>query len=146
MMKSKFLFIFPVLMLCSAISWAQPGWKWGEDPQRAKEKYTLFGDDLNMKNFEAAKAPFYWLLTNTPDLNEALYIKGVDLYQGLLKATTDDVQKDVYQDSILTLYDLRIKNFGNESEVLNRKGYYALAYWQDRPEKFTDLFDLYKKL
>ncbi len=134
------------LLFVSASTFAQDGWNWGSEPQKAKEKYTLFSDDVNAGNFDAARKPFTWLLVNTPDLNKSLYMKGADVYEGLVKATEDGDKKSIYEDSALVMYDLRIKYFQDEANVLNRKGGLAMTYLQDRPEKYPELFELYKKI
>ncbi len=146
MMKHKLLLSLCACLIFPFLATAQDGWNWGDEPQRAKEKYTLLSDYVSMKNFKEARSPLAWLLANTPDLNKSLYMKGTDVYEGLLAKTDDASLKQTYQDSALIMYDLRVQNFGDEAEVLNRKGYYALTYWQQRPEKYGDLYELYKKI
>ncbi|UZR92634.1 tetratricopeptide repeat protein [Chondrinema litorale] len=152
---------FPLLVLFAILfaqtSFAQSdgcedGWCWGSDPGAAKEKYALFSDNLQLKDYANAIAPFEWLYDNTPNLNVGLYIKGVDLYEELLKKEesggTDPQKIIAYQDMILKLYDDRIKNFGEESDVLERKGRKFYFYYKDRedPEKWEKMYDLYKKI
>ncbi len=147
-MKRKFLLTFALFLSAIAVSSAQctEEYKWGDDPQRAKEKFTLFSDDLRSKSYKTAVEPLEWLLENTPDLNCQLYIKGVRTYHSLVQETEDATQKSAYEDAALKLYDQRIKNFGGEADVLNQKGYYAVSYWIDRPEKLPELYDLYARL
>lgn len=142
-LKSTFLL---VLLLATTPLFAQDGWNWGDEPQKAKEKYTLLSDDAKAGNFERARHPLAWLLTKTPDLNKSLYMKGADIYEGLVKNTEDGDKKSVYEDSALVMYDLRIKYFQDEANVLNRKGGLAMTYLQDRPERYPELFDLYTKI
>jgi len=123
------------------------GWCWGEDPTTAKEKNILYNDDLKMKNYAAAATHLEWLLTNTPNLNKAIYINGVKIYEQLLKAEKSEAKQREYQDKILKLHDDRIKYFGEEDSVLPRKGAYAYIYLNKRDDvdnKF--LFDLYDRI
>ena len=129
----------------------EDGWCWGSDPGTTKEKYALFSDNLQLKNYDGAIAPFQWLFENTPNLNVGLYIKGVDLYEELLKKEEKegkDAQKIIsYQDKILSLYDDRVKYFGEEEDVIERKGRKFYFYYKDRedPEKWQKMYDLYKR-
>lgn len=144
-MKGKF-YLACLLLLTTFGAYAQPVFKWGDDTARAKENYTLFSDSEKSKDWATAEEPMNWLLENTPDLNKSLYQKGISVVQGLIEKTEDEAKKTEYQDLLLDLHDRRIKYFGEEAYVLNRKGYYALSYWATRPEKYEDLFELYKKI
>ncbi|MEM1135336.1 MAG: hypothetical protein AAGI07_05805 [Bacteroidota bacterium] len=129
----------------------EDGWCWGSDPGTTKEKYTLFSDDIQLKDFDHAIEPFQWLIENTPNLNVGLYIKGVELYSALLKREEKgDKDKDKiigYQDRILSLYDERVKYFGEEEDVIERKGRKFYFYYKDRedPEKWQKMYAVYKK-
>ena len=70
---------------------AQQGWNWGDQVDTAKEKNVLYTDAKNAKNYEAAIEPLEWLLVNTPDLNQSIYINGVDIYKSLAKKEEDAV-------------------------------------------------------
>lgn len=145
MMKTK-LFLSILASLVFLTAKAQNGWSWGDQPQKAKEQYTIFSDAVGAKSYKSALEPLNWLLENTPDLHKALYQKAQKLYNGLVREEKDANLKTEYQDKALEMYDLRIKYFKEEASVLNQKGYYALAYWQQKPEKYGDLYDLYGKI
>lgn len=147
-MKKRITLFFCVVVIFVNATLAQngDGWDWGDNPQKAKEQYTLLGDDIKAKNFTAAKVPLIWLLAGTPKLNKALYMRGADVYEALVTVEKEEGKKKVYQDSALLMYDLRVKYFQDEANVLNRKGYKALTYWQNRPEKQQELFNLYQKI
>lgn len=141
------LVVFAFLAFHSIVK-AQPNWKWPAPPKEApaKEKYTLMGDDIKSKKFKEARGPLSWLLVEAPDLNKALYQDGAKIYEGLSATETDAKLKMVFQDSALIMYDLRIKYFQDEANVLNRKGLLMLSYWQNRPEKNGEMFDTYKRI
>lgn len=121
---------------------------WNSTPLHttAKEKWILLSDYSQQEDYEAAKHPLCWLLKNVPDLDKLLYTKGRRVYHHLVREEKNQKLKAEYQDSALALYDRQIHYFGDEAIVLNQKGYYALAYWQKRPEKYEYLYDLYKKI
>ncbi|MDH3709998.1 MAG: hypothetical protein OER04_08935, partial [Cyclobacteriaceae bacterium] len=118
--------LFSIALLLSTVAvMAQPGWNWGSDAETAKERNALYNDFRKNKDFKSAVEPLEWLLTNTPDLNKAIYIHGTQIYDALQAAESDDAQKRAYQKRCLELYDERIKYFKEEASVLNRKAYKA---------------------
>ena len=140
--------LFPVcfvFVMLSVSMFGQAGWNWGDDAATAKEKNAIYNDMMKNKNFKGAVEPLEWLLTNTPDLNPAIYINGVKIYDELQKKETDAATKKAYQDRCLELYDQRIENFGDEAEVLNRKAFQAYKFLKDDKERYDELYDLFEK-
>ena len=137
-----------LLMICFLAGFsvqAQNGWKWPEDVEQAKEKNALYTDALKSNQFETALTPLQWLLDNAPDLNKSLYINGAKIYEGLADKTADKAQKIVYQDKALAMYDLRIKYFGDEGNVLNRKALIAYKYHKGNKTKYGELMEMFEK-
>jgi tetratricopeptide (TPR) repeat protein len=151
-MKSKVLILMGVLSFQYAFSQVpsltSTGWNWPQDPQdrkTAEEKYVLYTDMFNLGNFKAAEVPFLWLLEKCPDLNPSLYINGAKIFENLADAETNAGQKKIYADSCLMLYDLRIKYFDEEANVLNRKAFYAYKFKYDDTSYYPQLFELFQK-
>lgn len=116
-------------------------WNWPEDSQteaRAREYNAAYNDYLNSGEFVAATRPLHWLLTNTPNLNEALYINGVKVYDGAAKEVEDDAQKRVYQDSVILIYNKRGELYNNEEKWIENKAYYAYNFYKDDQNKLKD--------
>ncbi|MDP4679569.1 MAG: hypothetical protein NWS46_04295 [Cyclobacteriaceae bacterium] len=129
----------------SVVAMAQPGWKWPENIDKAKENNALYTDALKSKEFKLAIAPHTWLLENCPDLNESLYLNGAKIYEGLADEEVDDAKTIEFQDQALQMYDLRIKHFGNEEDVLNRKAFLAYKYHIGNKSKYPELLVLFDK-
>ena len=72
----KKLVLFGLLVSLNAMAFAQQGWKWPEDVEKAKENNALYADAVKSKDFVRAQEPHQWLLDNAPDLNKSLYING----------------------------------------------------------------------
>jgi tetratricopeptide (TPR) repeat protein len=123
----------------------QSDWKWPEDINTAKEKNALYTDSKQMGNFREAANALSWLLVNAPDLNESIYINGAEIYDELASAEKDAAKKLQLQDSALLMYDLRIKYFGDEANVLDRKAFFAYKYQKDDREKLADLYNLFSR-
>lgn len=149
MKRSLFLFAFMALFVGLTNAQAQPtkGIKGGSPndwPTEVRDKYVVLGDNADQKNYKAALPALEWLLTNHPQLHKNVYIKGIKVYHGLVRKTSDATEKAKYQDKAMDLYDQRIKYFGNEAKVLSYKAHYAPYYWTGR--RTDDLFKLYEKI
>lgn len=139
-------FILGVLaFILSTAALAQPGWKWPQDIEKAKENNAMYTDALKSKEFNTALTPHKWLLENAPDLNESLYLNGAKIYEGLATKETDKAKKIAFQDKALDMYDLRIKYFGGEGNVLNRKAFLAYKYHKGNKSKYKELLELFDK-
>ncbi|NJM26077.1 MAG: hypothetical protein HC859_11895 [Bacteroidia bacterium] len=103
-------------------------WKWPEDKSKAEESVVLIKDNKNNGNFKQAVVPLNWVLTNAPQLNTSIYIYGAEIFDGLAKKEKDATAKQRYVDSLMTIYDLRIQNCGEEASVIQRKALHAAYY------------------
>jgi len=119
--------------------------KWPDDPTllaKAENSKKLYEDALKSGLFKQAEAPLNWLLSNAPQLHSSLYTNGVEIFDKLAAKEKDAATKRVYIDSLMIVYDLHIKNCGDEASVLNRK---ALSFFKysinDKPAEALILFD-----
>ena len=127
-MKLKFLLVI-ILAAAQTIASAQcKEFKWPEDKAKADESVAIYGDAMKSGNYRGATKDFQWMLTNAPQWNTKLYIDGADIYDKLAEKETDPVKKKILIDSLLMLYDMRVKNCGDEGNVLNRKAYASYKY------------------
>ena len=109
-MKMKSTLLTLSALLLAGMAQAQDGWNWPADPAqeaKAREFNAAYTDYMKSDQFVEATRPLNWLLVNSPDLNESLYINGVTIYKGAADATADAAQKVVYQDSVIAIYDKR---------------------------------------
>lgn len=145
MIKSTF-FALCVLTVCA--SFAQPGWNWPEDPNKkteAMEKQAYYKLLMAQSKYEEAMTPLKWLYENNPELNPSIYIQGVDCLENILKNNKDGERKARLQDSLLWMYDQRIKYFDNDGSTMDRKAFSAFKLYYRTPAKFGLLADLYAK-
>ncbi len=146
----KILYFVIIWAMVSTKLLAQPGpgpFDGVKEPQKAKDYLTIFGDDARTKNYKGMRTYAYWLLQNAPKVDKGLYTKSGTMYVSLANSETDTKAKQNLQDSALIVYNLRIQNFGEEEKFLNEYiGYYAYGYYSARPEKFEELYDIYKKI
>ena len=134
------------LLICTCtLSTAQPGWKWPDQLDLAKEKNALYSDAVKNKDFAGAVDPHSWLLENAPDLNTSLYINGRKIYEGLANKESDPTKKAEHQATTMEMSDLQIKYFGGEAKVLNRKAYTAYKFYKSNKSKYQELLDLFDR-
>src|SRR5689334_6903462 len=110
-MKSVFKSVLVALaVIQSAITYSQckePDF--GQDRAKAETNVAIYGDALREGKYTVARSPLVWLLNNAPKLSTKIYIDAADIYDKLATAEKDPAKKQVLVDSMLLLYDLRIK-------------------------------------
>lgn len=146
-MKMKKFLLVCILAATQFTVWAQcKEFKWPEPKATAEEKVAVWSDALKSGNYRAATGPIQWMLSVAPQWNTKLYIDGADAYDKLADKETDAAKKKVLVDSLLIFYDLRIKNCGDEVNVMNRKASASFKYFQKNKEKLPELLALYDKV
>ena len=145
-MEKRFYFILLFVFCNAGFLMAQPGWNWPDDKKTAEEKQVLYSDYMRSKNYEASVPHLKWLLDNAPSLNASIYINGAKIYTALEEKESDAARKKVLRDSVLLMYDLRIKYFPDEEpDVVNRKSYVAYKYLKDDRARYQELYDLFTR-
>lgn len=137
-----------LFFMCSFTILAQAQFNWPESPEAketAERHNALYNDALKANNFRDAANKLNWLLNNTPSLNPAIYINGAKIYEGLADAEKDAKKKEVYIDSALIMYDLRMKYFNSEASVTDRKAFTAYKYKHNDPDYQDELLALFSK-
>lgn len=127
---------------------AQPGWNWPEDESlrdQAKEKQAYYKIQVQLDDQNATFNTLQWLYQNNPELNASIYIDGAKTLNTLISSETDAERKTRLQDSLLWMYDQRIKFFGDEASVIDRKAYEAFKQYYRYPGKYPMLLELYQK-
>ncbi len=109
------------------------------------EKKVLLEDEVLAKRFNVAKGPLNWLLINAPNLSTGLYMKGAETFDALAQAEKNPAKKQVYIDSLMIIYDLRIKNCGEEANVTNRKAISFFNYYYNNEAKSKEILPLMDK-
>jgi tetratricopeptide (TPR) repeat protein len=153
MKKSVLNGVVALVMLVSMANTAMgqcKEWKWPEDgtmKAKTEENVSLYTDYKKNSEFHKAAGPLNWLLTNTPNLNTSIYINGTEIYDKLASAAVKEKspRASILVDSLLLIYDLRIKNCGEEASVLNRKALSAAQYNLNTAGKEAGVLDLFDK-
>ncbi len=128
---------------------AQPGWKWPPNKDEAIEKNVIYSDAVKMGDFKGALPALYWLIEVAPDLNKSIYQNGSKIYDNLAKVEKDPAQQAIYVDSLMWMYDMRMKYFGDSVNVMNRKIFKAYRYNiknYDKAQWLLEMFDVTYKI
>lgn len=139
-MKNTFLSLF---LLVSMSASAVVESKFGMDSVACVTNISLYREYVKQKNYDDAISPWRKAYVHCPKATKNIYIDGAKIYNYLIKKNkgNKEVQK-AYLDTLMTIYDNRIANFGKREYVLGLKGSDMVKY------SFADLdlaFDYLKE-
>lgn len=140
------LTILSLIVLLSVQVNAQNGWNWGEDKEECQHKWMFLSTSVKAEQYKEARPALAYLLDQAPNLNKALYQYGTKVYENLVKTEKDPGKLKQLQDSLLILYDARMKLYGEENTVMSYKGIYAYNFLIGRTDRRDELYPLYKKI
>ena len=109
-----------------------------------KRNYSIYKGFLDNEEFEDAYIPWRLTLKDCPTFSKNLYTHGVKMLRYFIENETDIIRKEGLIDSLLMLYDMRIKYYGNnpkypEAYILGEKGIDLLKYRKDDVETGYDI-------
>lgn len=99
--------------------------------------FTIEKQLYDQKDYKAALPHWRLLYRKYPKSIINIYLHGANIYQTLIEGTTDQKQKAAYVDTLMQIYDKRIKYFNKKGEILGRQGTDFLKYMLDN-ENMTD--------
>jgi len=145
-MQSKNVFFGLALIMSSFGAAAQcTDYKWPQDQAKAEKYVESYKSAIKETNYKGAIPGLQWMMANAPQWHSDLYVAAQDTYDKLISQEMDPGTKQGYIDSLLIIYDLRIKNCGDEMNVLNRKAFSANKYNGQNKDKAKDLLAIFDK-
>lgn len=99
--------------------------------------FTLEKQMYDQKDYKGALPHWRLLYRKYPKSIINIYLHGANMYQGLIEGAKDHKTKELYVDTLMHIYDKRIKYFNQEGYVLGRQGTDYLKYMLDN-ENMTD--------
>lgn len=145
-MQSKNVFFGLALMMSSLSAFAQCNdYKWPQDQVKAEKYVEVYEAAYKDQNYIGATAGIQWMLSNAPQWHTKLYVSAADTYDKLAGQELDPSTKQKYVDSLMLIYDLRIKNCGEEENVLNRKAFSAYKYNGQNKAKIAEVLAIFDK-
>ncbi len=137
----KLLFLFSAFLSIALSANPLVGSKFGSDSVQCVTNISLYREYVKQKNYDDALTPWRKAYELCPKATKNIYIDGAKLYKYLISKNKGAVElQKAYLDSLETLYDMRIANFGRENYVLGLKGSDMMKYsFSDLDRAFTYL-------
>lgn len=118
------------------------GAKYGADSANCVMHLSLYREFFKQKNYKDAYPHWKWVFNNGPVASQNTYIDGAKLVTSKIDETKDAALREKLIDTLMMVYDQRIKYFNREGYVLGRKGIDLFTY---RPEKTEQIYQILKK-
>ncbi len=122
-------FLLTILILTGSISaFGQKGvddgskFGKGEDSIKCVRNLSLYVEYYRQKSYDDALPYWRIVFDECPTSTFNLYIHGVNMYELLAEKADNEEQKFAYLDTMMLIYDQRIKYYKQEGKVLGRKG------------------------
>lgn len=108
---------------------------------------SMYGEFYKQKDFKSAMSPWEILYHKYPKSTLNIYIHGANMFEHFIETAPSKVVKDQYVDSLMKLYDRRIRFFDQKGYVLGRKGTAWLKYNLPPAEDISneELIAIYRK-
>lgn len=124
--------------------------KYGKDSATCIMKLSLYREFYKQWKASGYKIPsvndaivhWRWVFNNCPEASQNAYIDGSNMIEYFIKKADSDEAKAKYVDTLMMIYDQRIKYFGREGYVLGRKGSDLVKYM---PEEYEKAYHIFKK-
>lgn len=105
----------------------------GNDPDQCEERLTIMFMHYKQKSYDNATESWRWCFNNCPGASKNIYIVGEKILKNKIKANKENKElKATYVDTLLNLYDLRIKNFPGKGKsvfkIYGKKGKTLATY------------------
>jgi tetratricopeptide (TPR) repeat protein len=129
MMKKLIILVVAILAVFSVGAQS----KYGADEQKCKENLSMFREYYKQKNYDDAYNPWRWAYVNCPESSGNIFKNAPKILKAKMKA--DKANKSAYVDTLMMVFDDRIKYFGKEGYVLGIKGYELIVVDKSRSEE-----------
>ena len=129
MMKKLIILVVAILAVFSVGAQS----KYGADEQKCKENLSMFREYYKQKNYDDAYNPWSWAYVNCPESSGNIFKNAPKILKAKMKA--DKANKSAYVDTLMMVFDDRIKYFGKEGYVLGIKGYELIVVDKSRSEE-----------
>lgn len=153
-MKTLAKSIFSTLILTLTISLVfgqkgvEDGSKYGhgEDSISCIKNFSLYRSNAKQKNYdEFTENAWKIVYTECPKVSQYLYIDGINMVEKAIKKETDAAQKEILIDSMMRIYDKRIKYFNKKGYVLGKKGVDFIKYSDNSVENMQKGYNILKE-
>ncbi len=150
MVRRKFIFM---LLILSTMPLLSPAQRYGDTPEDSIEcvkqvsLYREYYKSWQRKNYESdavVDAIKHWryVFMYCPMATKNTYINGAKMIDYFIENAESDAIREKYIDTLVMVYEQRIKYFGEKGEVLGRK---AVDLYKLRPNAIEDIYTTFKE-
>lgn len=108
-----------------------------------REFYRQWKDSkYKSESVKDAIGPWRWVLQNCPKGTQNTYVDGVRIMSYMISKEKDQSTRELYIDTLLSLYDKRIVIFGNEGSILGRKG---IDFYKYKTSEIENAYNIFKR-
>lgn len=132
-----------ISILAVALFFSTPTWSQNHQPT-LEDCQLMFQDYYYLKDWEKAKANLEFIIENSPKPEEKYFVKGVKVYERLMKETKVKEAITSYQNKSLELYSQRFSIYGNDGQVQNQYLSSIYRYWISKPANYDSLATLFQ--
>jgi hypothetical protein len=108
-----------------------------------EDRKLMFQDYYFLKDWVKVVPHLEYIVANAPDAGEKYYVKGIKVYNNLIKSSTDDNKIAEYQLKTLNLFEKRIEIYGSTNKMQNQYLSTTYRYWIKTPTQYDTLLSMF---
>ncbi len=108
---------------------------YGKDSIACLGNLSTMNEFVKIKIYEYAYNPWREAFINCPGSSKNIYIQGKKILGYQIENAKDDQTREAFIDTLMLMYDKRIKYFGEEGKVLGKKGVDLIQYRRSAVEE-----------
>jgi tetratricopeptide (TPR) repeat protein len=114
----------------------------GKDSIRCLKNLSLYVEFYKQNNYEDAVKPWTIVYNECPKASKNIYLHGEKMITDAIENADDQAKKQNLLDSLMQLYDKRIKYFGQKGFVLGKKGIDFIKYSKNSLDNIKKGYDI----
>src|SRR6056297_3058705 len=145
---SKLTLVLLAVFISASISFGQKGvedgskYGHGEDSIRCLTNLSLYSEFYKQNNYEDAAKPWTIVYNECPKASKNIYLHGEKMITDPIENTDNEEKREVLIDSLMRLYDKRIKYFAQKGFVLGKKGLDWIKYSEKNINTFKKGYEI----
>ncbi len=116
-----------------------------EDSINCGKNLSAYRTFFNLKLYDDAFPTWLKAFNDCPASSERMYLDGVVMYRSFIEAASDGPVREGRIDTLMLIYDRRMEYFGDEGNVLGRKGRDLLNYRGGEIEEVQKAYEMFKR-
>jgi len=139
---SALLFLFVVPLVAQNSNGSK--YDSSEDSINCGKHLSAYRTFFTLELYDLAYPTWLQAFNDCPASSERMYLDGVTMYRSFIDAASDESVREGLIDTLLLIYDRRMEYFGNEGNVLGRKGRDLLTYRSGDIEQVQKAYEMLK--